>query len=93
MNKASTDSITVIDNYNTTFTDVLNISIANYGANSVVLEVNGVRRELPPANTSPNVPTYQFGFHAHGCPFDIQVKILFESGASKVIIDKAALNC
>lgn len=90
--KASTDSIQISSVFKSQFENLLSISIANYGVVEVELNVNGVKRILPPANVSPNVPTYAFVFTCEGIPFDIEIELLFPNGNSKVIIDKATIK-
>ncbi len=91
---ATTDSIEINKNFKQTFTNLLNISIANYGANPIVLNVSGVKRTLPPGNLALDVPQYTFGYSCEGIPFDIEIELLFPNGASRVLIDKSTLkNC
>lgn len=89
--KAVTSSEEFSKPYDQQFKELLNISIANYGDKEVVLDVNGVKRILPAANPSPLVPTYAFVFDCNGIPFDIQIKVLFPNGSSKVVIDKSTI--
>ena len=91
---ATTDSVETSRPFKQTFNGLLNISIANYGAVPVILNVSGVKRTLPPGNLVFDVPQYTFGYSCEGIPFDIEIELLFPNGASRVIIDKSTLkNC
>lgn len=94
MASASLDSKRITTEYRNKYENISSIVVSNYGTNVLYVTIEGVRRPVPPVNTSLGapVPIAPFKIESFGHGLNLDIKVEFDGDAGDAIIDAIQLN-